>query len=98
MRQRLPRPTPRDLLTAARRPRSLSVLTSLLPVLSNLGMTPVLTRALGPERYGLWALSIGLLGLLPLLDLGIGTSLYRFMTVANHESGPRLMGRYLNSA
>lgn len=46
--------------------------------------TPVLMRALGPEGFGSWQVVLSFTGLLGLLDLGLGTTLVRF--VARHAA------------
>jgi O-antigen/teichoic acid export membrane protein len=46
-------------------------------------MTPVLIRALGNRDYGLWELVMSVIGYMGLLDLGIGGSLVRFVSVAD---------------
>jgi len=46
-------------------------------------MSPVLIRALGNRDYGLWELVLSVIGYMGLLDLGIGGSLVRFVSVAD---------------
>ncbi|RII27480.1 MAG: hypothetical protein CXR30_15330 [Geobacter sp.] len=46
-------------------------------------ISPVLIRALGNRDYGLWELVMSVIGYMGLLDLGIGGSLVRFVSVAD---------------
>lgn len=46
-------------------------------------MSPVLIIALGNRDYGLWELVLSVIGYMGLLDLGIGGSLVRFVSVAD---------------
>ncbi len=46
-------------------------------------MSPILIRALGNRDYGLWELVMSVIGYMGLLDLGIGTALVRFVSVAD---------------
>ena len=46
-------------------------------------MSPVLIRALGNHNYGLWETVISVVGYMGLLDLGIGSALVRFVSVAD---------------
>jgi O-antigen/teichoic acid export membrane protein len=42
-------------------------------------LAPVVVRALGPDRYGVWALAESVLAYLLLFDLGVGSALVRFI-------------------
>lgn len=68
------RPEPSPRLAAAALSGSGRVL---IGALSALLVTPFALKALGPERFGLWALAGSLIGLLRLLDLGQGRALSR---------------------
>jgi len=46
-------------------------------------MSPILIRALGNRDYGLWELVMSVIGYMGLLDLGIGGSLVRFVSIAD---------------
>lgn len=45
-------------------------------------MSPIIINALGNRDYGLWELVMSVIGYMGLLDLGIGTALVRFVSVA----------------
>ncbi len=53
----------------------------LLPLAVGLLLFPVLLTWLGPDRFGAWSLVGAGLGLMAVLDLGIGASLYRYFGV-----------------
>jgi O-antigen/teichoic acid export membrane protein len=76
----------------------MSVASSLIPVATGLAMTPILTRALGTTQFGLWATLWALLGSVQLVDLGVGSSLLRFMSVAQSKEGRPGSKKYLVSA
>jgi len=78
--------------------RHISVATSLIPVAAALALTPILTRTLGATEFGLWATLFTVLGGVQLVDLGVGSSLLRFMAVAQSEEGRAGSKRYLASA
>jgi O-antigen/teichoic acid export membrane protein len=78
--------------------RQLSVTSSLIPVATGLAMTPILTRALGSTQFGLWATLWAIIGSVMLVDLGVGSSLFRFMAVAQSKEGRLGSKRYLLSA
>ena len=78
--------------------RHFSVLASLIPVASNLAMTPLLTRTLGTTEFGLWASLVAVLGSVQLVDLGVGSSLFRFMAVAQKRDGRSGCARYVAAA
>jgi O-antigen/teichoic acid export membrane protein len=78
--------------------RQMSVASSLIPVATGLAMTPILTRALGTTQFGLWATLWALLGSVQLVDLGVGSSLLRFMSVAQSTQGRLGSKKYLISA
>jgi O-antigen/teichoic acid export membrane protein len=78
--------------------RHLSVGASLIPVASTLAMTPILTRTLGSTEFGLWATLFTILGTVQLVDLGVGSSLLRFMVVVGSDEGRAGTKRYLASA
>jgi O-antigen/teichoic acid export membrane protein len=42
-------------------------------------LAPIVMRALGPDRYGVWALAESVLAYLLLFDLGVGSALVRFV-------------------
>lgn len=46
-------------------------------------MSPIIIRTLGNRDYGLWELVMSVIGYMGLLDLGIGPSLMRFVSVAD---------------
>lgn len=62
----------------------------LIGALSALLVTPFALRALGPERFGLWALAGSLIGLLRLLDLGQGRALSRTVARDGAAAAPAL--------
>lgn len=78
--------------------RHISVAASLIPVAATLALTPILTRTLGATEFGLWATLFTVLGSVQLVDLGVGSSLLRFMTVAQSDEGRPGSKRYLFSA
>ena len=49
-------------------------------------MSPVLIRTLGNRDYGFWELIMNLIGYMGLLDLGVGASLVRFVSVADAKN------------
>lgn len=51
-----------------------------LPLVLALLLTPVLVRQLGIERWGLFTLALALIGVLGMLDLGIGPALTRTLS------------------
>jgi O-antigen/teichoic acid export membrane protein len=52
----------------------------ILSVLLMLLLTPYFVRVLGPEQYGLWAISISMLGFAGMLDWGIGTAVTKYVS------------------
>lgn len=50
----------------------------LLPSIVGIALTPVFVHRLGLEAYGVWALTLALLGVLTSVDGGVGGSLVRF--------------------
>lgn len=75
-----------------------AVVASVVPILSNLSLTPILTRGLGPVEFGLWATFVALLSLVLFLDVGVGSSLLRFMSLAQASTGRSGSARYLKTA
>ncbi len=69
------------------RDRRLTVLSGLAPIASSLVLSPVLTRTLGPAGFGLWATAIALVASVQLVDLGVASSLYRFMVLEHAQRG-----------
>ena len=78
--------------------RQINVASSLIPVVAALALTPILTRSLGSIGFGLWATLFAVLGSIQLVDFGVGSSLLRFMTVAQDKEGRSGSKRYLASA
>lgn len=78
--------------------RHISVASSLVPVAAALALTPILTRTLGATQFGLWATLFAILGSVQLVDFGVGSSLLRFMVVAQSQEGRPGSKRYLGSA
>ena len=76
----------------------MSVASSLIPVATGLAITPILTRGLGTTQFGLWATLWAILGSVTLVDLGVGSSLLRFMSVAQSTEGRFGSKKYLISA
>ena len=54
-----------------------SVLGQAVPIVAAVGCIPFLTRALGPERFGLLALSWTFVGYFSIFDLGLGQAMTR---------------------
>jgi len=78
--------------------RHISVATSLIPVAATLALTPILTRTLGKTQFGLWATLFTVLGSVQLVDIGVGSSLLRFMAIVQSKEGRPGSKRYLASA
>jgi O-antigen/teichoic acid export membrane protein len=78
--------------------RNISVASSLIPVAAALALTPILTRSLGATGFGLWATLFAILGSVQLVDFGVGSSLLRFMAVAQSQEGRTGSKRYLGAA
>ena len=55
-------------------------------IVATLILTPVIVRALGEERYGVWSFLNGLVAYSDLLYLGLGASLVRYVAQATAES------------
>lgn len=72
----------------------------LLPVLVALIATPWLIRELGAARYGVWALTVMLGGLIPTLDFGFGVAAVRDLARARNDSHviERVCGELLSLA
>ncbi|MGA1864955.1 MAG: MATE family efflux transporter [bacterium] len=51
-----------------------------LSLLFMLLLTPYFVKVLGPEKYGLWAISISMLGFAGMLDWGIGTAVTKYIS------------------
>ena len=75
----------------------LNAFAGLLPLAVGLLLFPVLLSWLGPDRFGAWSLVAAGIGLVGVLDLGIGASLYRYFGV-NGEDGRADSDRLLTSA
>ncbi|MEU5552945.1 MULTISPECIES: lipopolysaccharide biosynthesis protein [unclassified Micromonospora] len=65
--------------------------------LAGLVSLPVVYQHLGPEAFGVWVLLTGLLAVVALFDLGLGSALVREVAAAETEAGPsdvlrRLLG------
>ena len=67
----------------------LNYVTILLTFTIGLIYTPFLIRSLGQEEYGIYALAFSIAGFLSLLDLGIGNSIVRFVSM-NMVKGNKL--------
>ena len=61
-------------------------------------MSPVYIRALGNRDYGLWELVMSVIGYMGLLDLGIGGSLVRFVSVADGRRDKNDLQRTISTA
>lgn len=61
-------------------------------------ISPVLIRALGNRDYGLWELVMSVIGYMGLLDLGIGGSLVRFVSVADGSQDKEDLQKTISTA
>lgn len=61
-------------------------------------MCPVIIAALGNRDYGLWELVMSVIGYMGLLDLGIGGSLVRFVSVADGRNDKEDLQRTISTA
>ncbi|MGA1840519.1 MAG: oligosaccharide flippase family protein [bacterium] len=52
----------------------------MMSILFMLLFTPYFVKILGPEQYGLWAISISVLGFAGMLDWGIGTAVTKYVS------------------
>ncbi|WP_160119555.1 flippase [Rhodovarius lipocyclicus] len=57
-----------------------------LPLLIALLLTPVLLRLMGVERWGLFTLALAMVGVMGVLDLGVGPALTRTLSTRMHEN------------
>jgi O-antigen/teichoic acid export membrane protein len=58
-------------------------------ILASVCVTPILTRNLGPEQFGLWALANTLTSYLAFADLAMGTASTRFAALAHARDDDR---------
>jgi O-antigen/teichoic acid export membrane protein len=56
-----------------------------LPLLIALLLTPVLLRLMGVERWGLFTLALAMVGVMGVLDLGVGPALTRTLSARMHD-------------
>lgn len=77
----------RDLARGAAVNSLLALLGFLFPVVVGVALTPYVVHRLGTEAYGIIALTIVLVGLLGVLDLGMGSSVLKYVSehVAREE-------------
>ena len=75
-----------------------SGLAHILPMLTQLALTPYFISVLGLDGFGLWSLILVFLGTITALDGGIGASLARFFAVHAAKHEPEAAGRLLLSA
>lgn len=61
----------------------------LLPSIVGVVLTPVFVHRLGLEAYGVWALTLAVLGVLTSVDGGVGASLVRFFGSHRATQNPR---------
>jgi O-antigen/teichoic acid export membrane protein len=73
-------------------------LAQILPLLTQLALTPYFIHVLGLDGFGLWSLVLVLVGTLTALDGGIGASLARFFAVHSARQDPEEAGRLLLGA
>lgn len=57
-----------------------------VPLAATLVFTPLLLHGMGPSHFGLWMLGISYLGLLGVFDLGVGTTVAKYIA-QYHEQG-----------
>lgn len=63
-------------------------------LLAGLIYTPWMIRNLGQDNYGLYALSVSLIGIL-VMDFGLGTAVTRFLSLYNSENNEEAVGNLL---
>jgi O-antigen/teichoic acid export membrane protein len=73
-------------------------LAQILPLLTQLALTPYFIHVLGLDGFGLWSLVLVLVGTLTALDGGIGASLARFFAMHSARQDPDEAGRLLLGA
>ncbi|WP_306549711.1 lipopolysaccharide biosynthesis protein [Desulfobulbus sp.] len=61
-------------------------------------MSPVYIHALGNRDYGLWELVLSVVGYMGLLDLGIGGSLVRFVSIADGRQDKKDLQQTMSTA
>lgn len=61
-------------------------------------ISPVLIRSLGNRNYGLWELVMSVVGYMGLLDLGIGGTLVRFVSVADGKQDKNDLQQVISTA
>lgn len=81
-----------------RNDRTASLAASSLPIAVSTVTTPLIARELGPSAYGLWVTVLAAIATVQLVDFGVFSSVYTFMTHAVEKYGPDGVARYLNSA
>jgi O-antigen/teichoic acid export membrane protein len=87
--QRVTRPVARSLAVRI----GFSGVAQVIPLLTNLAITPYLIRVLGLDQFGVWALVIALLATLTVLDGGVGASLVRFYAFHDARGDKASIGR-----
>lgn len=70
----------------------------LIMVISGLIITPILISYLGKEGYGVWALAGSIIGYLAILDLGVSSSLSRFVAKYNAKEDMEGLSRILTTS
>lgn len=75
-----------------------SGLAHILPLLTQLALTPYFISVLGLDGFGLWSLVLVFLGTITALDGGIGASLARFFAIHAARDEPQEAGRLLLAA
>ncbi|OQY29453.1 MAG: hypothetical protein B6244_03505 [Candidatus Cloacimonetes bacterium 4572_55] len=58
---------------------------------------PIIIRYLGVERYGLWGLTMSMVGFLTTLDLGFGTSITKYVAETKGEGDTERRNRIVSS-
>lgn len=61
-------------------------------------MSPVYIRVLGNRDYGLWELVLSVIGYMGLIDLGIGGSLVRFVSIADGRKDTKDLQQTMSTA
>lgn len=79
----------------------LNSLSMLLPLFVNLAvvfiLSPLMVQRLGNRDYGIWELLLGVVGYLGILDVGIGSALVRYVSLASGREDRRALEETLNT-
>jgi O-antigen/teichoic acid export membrane protein len=82
-------------LSPVRRNTIASIAGRVVTALLWLAITPYVLSRLGPERFGIWALFFAFNGYLTSFDLGIGSTMIRFVATGRASGDRRSLGRTL---